>query len=274
MTAAKYESLQNFLLDTPLYNEVEIDNDQLKTKFIHALENGAKIDGFCPHCKKDTTFDFSFSGNSQMAMERIKNAGSYGVCRFALDCARTKMHQVVFYSRLIGWKIQKVGQYPSFADITIDQSKKFSSVLNKQDARELHRAIGLGAHGVGIGSFVYLRRIFERLVQGRFDEFKNQENWDETDWQKLRMNGKIELLKNHLPDSMVKNRAIYSHISLGLHELTEEECLKDFEVLYKTIEMILDDDLRKKHELESRHELEKAIANRQQELKARENNKV
>ena len=40
--------------------------------------------------------------------------------------------------------------------------------------REFTKAIGLAANGVGIGSFVYLRRIFENLVFQAFDEAKKE----------------------------------------------------------------------------------------------------
>ena len=40
--------------------------------------------------------------------------------------------------------------------------KQYDKELRKPDLKEFTRAIGLAANGVGIGSFVYLRRIFER----------------------------------------------------------------------------------------------------------------
>ena len=118
-----------------------------------------------------------------------------------------------------------MGQDPSLADIANDASKTYRSVLSEEDSRELHKAIGLAAHGVGIGSFVYLRRIFERLIQARFETFKNEEGWVEFDFEKLRMPERIEFLSAHLPSFLVENRKIYSILSLGLHELSEESCL-------------------------------------------------
>ncbi len=75
--------------------------------------------------------------------------------------------KVEFFLYITGGLIQKVGQFPSLADIANDESKAYSSVLKGTDARELHTAIGLAAHGVGIGSYVYLRRVFEHLIERR-----------------------------------------------------------------------------------------------------------
>ena len=76
----------------------------------------------------------------------------------------------------------KIGQYPSLADIANDESRTYRSVLDETDGAELHRVIGLAAHGVGVGSFVYLRRILERLIAGRFHSFKQQEGWQCSSW--------------------------------------------------------------------------------------------
>jgi len=59
------------------------------------------------------------------------------------------------------------------ADIAIDEMRqKYRLVLRGDNWAELYKAVGLAAHGEGIGSFVYLRRVFERLIRSRFDEFK------------------------------------------------------------------------------------------------------
>jgi glutamate mutase epsilon subunit len=63
----------------------------------------------------------------------------------------------------------KIGQYPSYRDIESPQIKKFQKVLGGYYT-ELNKAIGLYSHGVGIGLFVYLRRIIEKLVHDTFKE--------------------------------------------------------------------------------------------------------
>jgi hypothetical protein len=156
--------------------------------------------------------------------------------------------------------IEKIGQYPSLATIAQDETRQYRSVLKDENASEFHKAVGLAAHGVGVGSFVYLRRVFERLIRSRFDEFKVQESWDETAFNGMRMEDKINLLKDHLPEVLVANRRVYSILSLGIHELEEEACLTAFPMMRSAIIIILEDDKKKREDLARRQEMEKAIA--------------
>jgi hypothetical protein len=155
----------------------------------------------------------------------------------------------------------KVGQYPSLADIAIDENRqKYRSVLRGDNWSELYKAVGLAAHGEGIGSFVYLRRVFERLILSRFDEFKQEEGWDDEDFAQLRMDQKVALLKNHLPSYLVESKKIYSVFSLGIHELDNETCLHFFDIGKRSIIIILEDDLKKQQELADRKKLAEAVA--------------
>jgi hypothetical protein len=145
------------------------------------------------------------------------------------------------------------------ADLAIDESKKYRSVLSKEDSRELHKAIGLAAHSVGIGSFVYLRRIFERLIWQRFNSAKAANGWSDSDFQQLRMDEKVRFLKDHLPEFLVENSVIYGLISKGLHELTEEECLEMFPVLKGSIVEILEQDQERKKAKQRQDEMKAKI---------------
>jgi hypothetical protein len=104
--------------------------------------------------------------------------------KLTITCARSESHSVLFVFRLEKMQLQKIGQFPSLADIAIDEGKTYRTVLTREDSSEFHKAIGLAAHGVGIGSFVYLRRIFERLVISRFEEFETVEGWADDDFPK------------------------------------------------------------------------------------------
>src|SRR5205823_229147 len=75
--------------------------------------------------------------------------------------------------------LQKVGQFVSIADLHIGQIKKYNTVLSKEQLKEFTRAIGLAANGIGIGSFVYLRRIFENLILEAQGKASKNIDWDE-----------------------------------------------------------------------------------------------
>jgi hypothetical protein len=138
--------------------------------------------------------------------------------------------------------------------------------LTKEKYAELNRGIGLATHGVGIGAFVYLRRIFEDLIYEAYDQAKQKEKLKDEDFLKSRMDEKILILKNHLPEFLVKNRIIYSILSKGVHELTDKECLSIFSPLKLAIELILDDKIEKKKREDKIKEAEKAIQQIGQDL--------
>ena len=69
---------------------------------------------------------------------------------------------------------------------------------------ELRRATGLFAHGIGIGAFVYLRRIFENLVESaREAADPNDERKDE--FFAMTMTGRIKELTAQLPPASVSS---------------------------------------------------------------------
>ena len=149
--------------------------------------------------------------------------------------------------------IIKIGQYPSIADFHISEIKQYKKLLSTDKLKEFTRAIGLAANGVGIGSFVYLRRIFESLIEDAYTMCKNDGTVDEENYKKSRMDQKIGLLSTHLPDFLVENKSMYSILSKGIHELDEETCLIHFDSLRVGIEIILDeklDELKKKEKIE------------------------
>jgi hypothetical protein len=53
------------------------------------------------------------------------------------------------------------------------------------------------------------------------------------------MEDKVEILKEFLPSQLVEAKSIYGILGKGVHELTEEECLKYFPPLKLSIELIL-----------------------------------
>ena len=147
--------------------------------------------------------------------------------------------------------IQKVGQYPSLADMQMFDVERYRSVLGKGSYRDLTRAIGLNASGIGCGSFLYLRRILERLVEEAYQEVKTKETWDEDTYQKSRFNERIQLIEDAghiiIPDILkdVKSK-IYGVLSKGVHENTDDECMELFPYMQFVIEQILDERIRKK----------------------------
>lgn len=140
--------------------------------------------------------------------------------------------------------LKKVGQSPSLADMQFFDLRKYQKIL-KDSYKELTRAIGLFSAGVGIGSFVYLRRILERLCEGSHQQCVKLPNWDEEKYKSSHFNERVEFLEQYgvqlLPSELapVKSK-LYSVMSKGIHEYSEKECLELFPCVQMAIELILD----------------------------------
>ncbi len=251
---------EEFAFQLPLYSRKALP-DNLRLKAILYGVASATIDGHCLMCRKASTFSARLQNSLSFNGGRDELRAAEGFKSIKIRCARDSDHSVIFWFYLEQDAVIKVGQYPSLADIANDEAKTYHSVLNKEDASELHKAIGLAAHGVGIGSFVYLRRVFERLVHMRFSEFRETEGWDEKDFSRLRMDEKVEFIQGHIPEFLYENRKMYSILSRGIHELSEDECLKAFEPLKLSIKIILEEDKKKQEELALRKMAADAIKN-------------
>ncbi len=176
-----------------------------------------------------------------------------------LFCTRDSNHLQWFIVLVKGKTFQKIGQYPSIGDLKIPGVKKYAPLLGSVRFRELSRSIGLASHDVGIGAFVYLRRIFESLIVEAHEEAAKTDGWAEERYEKSRMEDKIKLLKNWLPDLLVKNAKLHSLLSKGIHELSEEECLKYFNTVKVVIELILDEKLEKREREKKVEEAQKSL---------------
>ena len=85
-------------------------------------------------------------------------------------------------------------------------------------------------------------------------------NVTEKEYNRRRMDEKIELLRNYLPNTLVEIKHIYGILSKGIHELSEEECLTYFDAVKMGIEIILDDKLEQKKKEQKRQNALTAVS--------------
>lgn len=246
---------KEFCIDYPLYEEYTFGPDQDRAGWYLLFSRGP-IDTYCPKCESHSIFHRS---HHQYINSRVETWIDKGHVGLALICSRDREHELFFLFDVVGRTVRKIGQYPSLADLNTADVRQYSSVLPKEDFREFTKAIGLAAHGVGVGSFVYLRRIFENLVQAAYLLAKDESGWDDEAYGKGRMADRIRLLEKHLPEFLVQNHSMYGILSRGLHELTESACLEAFPVMKMGIELILDEKLAAKARQAKLEQAKKAI---------------
>jgi hypothetical protein len=249
-------TIDKFILTEPLYERFTYDPKH--ETLLRLIRASSKIDGHCTSCRRETTFNVSpqYLGYAlTTAFEQSK-----GFFEITATCARNEKHNLIVYFMIAASSVIKIGQWPSLADILLDELKPLRSAINKQDAAELHKAIGLAAHGVGVGSYVYLRRVFERLIFQSFEANKDAVGLEHENFQRLRMPDKIEKLRDHLPPFLVKHRDVYGQLSDGIHNLSEEECLAYFDVFKGAVFLMLKQESERRIEAKAEEDLSKAIA--------------
>jgi len=273
------QRIADFLINTGLYGEgLSISKDDLQELKLF-LEGQYKIDAYCRDCDAERIFtaeakpkrkpigepmsvyvpaqfgsseddtpdesDFDELLNQARQKEYESLIKMYPEIQKTFSCAKEESHTLTFCFLIINNHIIKYGQYPSLADLNNTRSKKYRKILGKKYS-DYNRGLGLHSHGVGAGSLVYLRRIFEDLIEEAHQKAIIEETgWDENSYAMKRMAEKIFELKHYLPDYLVENRQIYGILSKGIHELPEDVCNEIFPIVQVGIEFILDEKIEK-----------------------------
>lgn len=281
----KFEEL---LVKKGLYDSIDItieDLDELEM----LLSNKYNIDCYCIHCKEKRVFncvdnrvyeeraflrisDVS-SGRGGRLPKKEEIFKSFLNKRYSLSfrCTREHDHSILFDLLVTDKKIIKIGQYPTFADISKGDVRKYKNVLADK-YKEYSMSLGLFSHGVGIGSFVYLRRIIEKLVFNKFKEVESELQVSEHDFIHSEFKDKILTLQNYLPSVLVENRNVYGIVSKGIHELTEDECISMYPLIKTGIELILDEIISEKERAIKLSQFSKFVADKTGELRQSTNN--
>lgn len=283
------------LVDMPLYDTVELVGE-IPNKQIQALRlHRGKFDAYCPGCAKHTTWTAVVSSELEQRA-RLENAASplssssrssgptvhnwQGEFKLHIFCARDGRHHGDFYFDTLGpspfdyvkFKIGegkdlgptllvKVGQYPSLTDFQLGDLTEFEDGMSKQQRREFVRATNSAAHGFNVAACVYFRRVFESVLVEARDEYMAQHGLAE--WQEFkdaRTDERIGLLRDNLPKFMSEHPQLYRVLSLGIHELTEEQCAAELPMLRKAIELIMRDRVTAARQKREREEVSKLVA--------------
>jgi len=276
----KFISIENLLLDSPLYEPHSIDEIKIERFDIMMFAPGA-YDIYCLECKQVSIFKSTMFGKQKGSGYGLPNPSPF-LNKSSVDkavhkdrdvtinlvCSRNSSHLIKYYLRIKNNVVMKIGQHPSLADLKLKELKKYDKVLKENLLKEYARAIGLYAHGIGIGSFVYLRRIFEYLIDDAHKNAREDKGWNEDIYQKSRIDERIKLLKSYLPDTLTSNSSMYSIMSKGIHNLEEEECLEYFNTLKLGIELILDQKIEKQKKEKQTKQFEKEISKIHSKLKS------
>ncbi|YBV97377.1 hypothetical protein M1D80_10975 [Phyllobacteriaceae bacterium JZ32] len=247
-------SIKSLCLDQTLYASIQL-NPIRDVEFLNSLKFAAQqFDAHCVYCGQSATFktladrtppDVAHAekmartnGQWKKHLNRLTMEG--GQFALHLNCSRRPDH---LYSYFFTYDekqgiLTKVGQTPSLEDVAGADIERYRKILGDEFV-EMRKATGLFAHGIGIGSFVYLRRIFETLVEAArvtADPLGEREE----EFRKMRMADRISELAAHLPPAVAKYKDAYGILSKGIHELTEAECKRYFPAVRAAVIVMLE----------------------------------
>ena len=253
-------------VSVPMYKTYKWDDTNFE-KVLALTRFQGSIDTYCVECKDRSLFvvDYAEFGPTRKDF-RTKLQKPY-ICVIKGKCSRVNEHVACYVFRLHEKDgVTKIGQYPSAADTAKQDLKKYRKVLSDEHQKGYTKAVGLFAHGVGAGSIVYLRKIFEALVEEAHQEAIQDAAWlsaHGAEYSALRMGEKVAALDKFLPSDLVQHPRLYGFLSQGLHGLTEDKCLELFPMLMMAVEFILDQKLETLEKKQKREALDKLLNNTQ-----------
>ena len=280
----KILSPQDFFLSSGLYVNYEIESSSIN-EFLAILRFKGPLDSYCHKCKMDSVFlekenessgrvkaKFALVGrtrqrestNSLNLTQKPEKEESLfeniEIFEKEFSCTRNGEHIMCFTLLLLKNSFQKIGQYPSIYDLNSNTFIEYKKILGTH-FKELQSAIRLYSNGVGIGSYVYLRRTVENFViKPAYENAKFVDGWDEELYQSKKFKGRVVLLKEFLPDFIVENSILYSILSAGIQSLDDEYCLEYFPVLLNCIQNVLFDIKEKEDRVSKRKNLRNSLS--------------
>lgn len=260
------------LILTPLYKKIKYMPKSILTSF--PIDN-TKIELYCNECKKKRIYTFAtvgmdyyliesgphFSDNIEIGYSKLINDNEYFYFIAKADCG----HNLIMLFKIIDENtIMKVGQSPSVYDMNEEiNNKTFLKELGEEYSSYYKTACSLNSYNNNIGAMTYLRRIFEKILLDCFDENKCSIDIEQKEFIKLKMDEKLSKLKRFLPSIIFESgySKLYTKVSDGIHNLSEEECEKLFSPLKMAIEEILIEKIELKNKTIRQEKVGKQLQN-------------
>lgn len=225
---------------------------------------------FCKQCGSDQTFNMieEYWGNNPNAShDYVYNE----VKEIRYLCSACNKGLRVFSVRFSytnpnkdgkSWAtLEKVGQYPAWS---IEIDKELEKILGSK-AEFLKKGLINESQSYGIGAFGYYRRIVEETIDELLDMIEPlvdpseqqayKEALEKTKTTRVTQE-KIDLVKDLLPASLKPDNinplgVIHSALSEGLHSSSDEECMKQAEIIRDSLTFLVNQVIKTKKESKS-----------------------
>lgn len=262
----------DFFQKEPPYSLFKIEQEDF---YFFSKEFEIKMEAFCDSCEKERVFKcHNKDGIKSIQREIVINSISpmqastepYKSMEHFIDfefiCSYCGNIHHISIKVTIG-DAMKYGQYPSYAREKTYEVVKYKNIISKYYT-ELTCAINLYSQKCGIAAFVHLRRIFEHLIDKKYENYIGNPAGK-------RFKQKLKDVEKHeqvIPVELdAEKNMIYSILSKGIHEYEEDECYMLYPALEYIITSILDIELEKKQKKKKTDEIKKQINSKRLEDK-------
>lgn len=254
------------VFEKPLYTIISNPPDKNRL-----LNREVRFDTYCPGCKKERTVV-----NLQQAREYYQVLPiTREVLVFQFACLSPTNHHFVFLFLEQNDGYWKFGQYPSTLEMLQPQFQnnlnELESLLTEDEISPIRKALVVASNGYNIGAMTYLRRPFEKIINEELLEHCKDAGSDFSELSRLRIDEKIEVLSKKLPKFMSENSYIYSILSDGIHNLSDEECGDVFHICAESMLIILNERAEISQKRKREADISKRLASAKTKLTQRKN---
>lgn len=195
-----------------------------------------EIELHCTQCNGDRFFAPTEQGDFIGSRKSTDTFLNY-VCRNCRKCPKTFSLGAVYDDESKVWKVFKYGEDPAFGPPTPSRA----IALIGPDRDQFLKGRRCENQGLGVGAFVYYRRVVENQKNRIFDEVirvSRHLGADaalitelETAKNENQFTKAVETIKHALPQSLLVNGhnpllLLHSALSAGVHELSDDQCLE------------------------------------------------
>jgi len=195
-----------------------------------------EIELHCTQCNGDRFFAATEAGAFAGKRQPLDIFLVY-ICRNCRKSHKTYALAGAYDEQKRKWSVFKYGEDPSFGPPTPARA----ITLIGPDRDQLLKGRRCENQGLGVGAFVYYRRVVENQKNRIFDEILRVSQHLGVDDQltteleaakkEVQFTKAVEAIKHALPQSLLVNGhnpllLLHSALSAGVHELTDEQCLE------------------------------------------------
>lgn len=216
-------------------------------------------DNVIDYCKSEYS---TFSEKSKISIYDT-NSRFFIFKIFQCPTCNEKLIMIFLYKKNCITKIYQSLISDIIEDSNIQQFKKMK-LLNENDMTELNNANKCRKLGMNVASFVYMKRVFENMLQRIYEKHKTEITLKDSSkkFTDLYVKDKIRLLKPYLPMLMSEEATsdkyikLYKLLSEGIHKLNEDVCEGLYNIIKELLLMILEKEIQEKKNNKNLVELE------------------